>query len=220
MKQFVHYGYDLNPGVDVQEIDDCIFDNTREPIVRAGDEPFVSYYPIEWCYNVCSRVDPSRSLVRLMQVKIDSCSEKKSWWPVCDLLRELLLDLGLDFLHPTDSDLVAFHSIFSFRAAELLSESYMRNSAYLARRPGTVRVINNPFFHKDRNASERRLVEICEWNGLRYSIDRTKPLVEPMVMADEIMLLNDKDLEDVKVLWQRNLLWSSIKSVLMDSGLM
>lgn len=220
MRQFIHYGYDLKPGVDVREIDDCIFDNMEESVVRAGDEPFVSYHPIEWCYNVCSRVDPSRSLARVLQVEIDRCHEKTSWWPVCDLLQELLLDMGFDFLHPSDADLVAFHSIFPFRAAECLAESYMKNAAYLVRRPGIVRVVNNPFFHSDRNASDRRLVEIGEWNGLRYAVDRTKVHVEPMVLADEIMLLNDMDLEDVKVLWKRNLLWSSIKDVLTDNGLL
>lgn len=220
MRQFIHYGYDLTPAVDVRKIDDCIFDNMEEPVVRAGDEPFVSYHPIEWCYNVCSRVDPSRSLARALRIEIDRCHDRMSWWPVCDLLHELLVDMGFDFLHPSPPDLVAFHSMFPFSAAECLAESYMKNAAYLARRPAVVRVINHPFFHRDRNASDRRLVEIGEWNGLRYAVDRTNVVAEPMVLADEIMMLNDMDLDDVEVLWRRNLLWSSIREALADGGLL
>ena len=53
-----------------------------------------------------------------------------------------------------------------------------------------VRVLNNPFFHKDRNATERRLVEIAEDCGMRFALDRAKFLPAPEILAREIALLN------------------------------
>ena len=80
-------------------------------------------------------------------------------------------------------------------------------------------VLNNPFFHKDRNATERRLVEIAEDGGVRFALDRTKFLPAPEILAREIALLNHgfrdtKNMESV-----REKLSASIAETMEDWGL-
>ena len=80
-------------------------------------------------------------------------------------------------------------------------------------------VLNNPFFHKDRNATERRLVEIAEDGGVRFALDRTKFLPAPEILAREIALLNHgfRDTKNVDAVRER--LTVSIAETMEDWGL-
>lgn len=188
MKQLVHYGYDMPQ--DVSKIDDCFMSNLDDPIVRSGDEPFKSYYTIEWCYHGYHTIDPSRSIARIVFEQMYLDNDSVSLWPACDRIGRLLYDLGFDWRHPSKADSVAVWTMFPCGTAKFMAESYWKWSCYLLPYQNTPRVINNPFFYREKSASEKRLVEIAEENGFRYALDRSKYLASPDVFATEIALLN------------------------------
>ena len=67
MREIIHTDYDgkpLNPAA--FDEDDCMLDNLNAPVIRSGDEPFKSYYAVEWAYNCFSAIDPSRSFVETL----------------------------------------------------------------------------------------------------------------------------------------------------------
>lgn len=69
---------------------------------------------------------------------------------------------------PVLSDQVAFWTMFPDGVAEALAYRW-KEPGLLPKHGDAVRVLNNPFFHKDPNANERRLVKIAEDNGLRFA---------------------------------------------------
>ena len=160
MKVMFHCGYDGIP--DESWYDDCFLDNRNEPVVRKGGEPFKSCYDIEWCYHISHVVDPSRSLAEPIVRLFDGQLVSDPHWSTCDCLSVLIADLGIERRQPTREDRIAFWTLFPDGAAEALSCCYMKDSRFLGKHADTVRVLNNPFFHKDPNANEKRLVEIAE----------------------------------------------------------
>jgi len=190
MKQIVHYGYDLTPRVNVEKIDDCVLDNTQDPIVRTGSEPFASYYPVEWCYNVCHNIDPSRSFVETALKAIDEQSSESNNWPASDAFYYLLHDLGVWTNLFSVAEVVAFWTMFPRKTAEFLALPYMKEQRFLNPHGNYIRVLNNPFFYRDPNAPIKRLVEIAALDGFRYALDRACFIPCPCVIAKEISLLH------------------------------
>ncbi len=96
----------------------------------------------------------------------------------------------------------------------------MHDCSFNAKHADVVRVLNNPFFYKDRNATERRLVEIAEDNGLRFALDRISVIPTPEVLAREIALLNYGAREPPGVIDAvRERLSASIAETMEDWGL-
>ncbi len=188
MKELVHYGYDMPQ--DVSKIDDCFMSNLEDPIVRSGDEPFKSYYTIEWCYHGYHIIDPSRSIARIVIEQMDLDNDSVSLWPACDRIGRLLCDLGFVWHCPSMADSVALWTMFPYGTAEFMADSYWKKSCYLESHQNVLRVINNPFFYREKSVSNRRLVEVAAENGFRYALDRSKYLASPDVLAEEIALLN------------------------------
>lgn len=188
MKTVFHCGYDGKP---LEEwYDDCFFDNLAAPIVREGGEPFKSCYDIEWSYHVCNLVDSSRSIAKGVIELLNKGHDSISLWPLCDCLNRLCLDFGLDPKCPSRSDQLAFWTMFPKGAADCLADSYMKRTGFLEKHRGVPLVLNNLFFHADKNPTDRRLVEIAEDDGFLFTLDRAKYLPSPQVLADEIAMLN------------------------------
>ena len=192
MKEIVHDGYDMlhDVGGDVGKIDDCFMSNLDAPVIRSGAESFKSYYAVEWCYFGYHTIDPARSFAQMMIDRMNMENDVKSHWPAADMFVSLMRDLGFDYHHITDADLVAFWTMFPIETADFLADSFFKRSTYLNSKSETVRVLNNPRFYVDPNPSEKRLVEIAEVNEFRFALDRAKVLPEPEVLAREITLLN------------------------------
>lgn len=218
MKVNFYHSYDGD--ADEASYVSCFFDNLSEPILRPGAEPFKSCYSVEWSYHVYNLVDPRRSvvapIVRLFKI---SNFDRISKWPVCDCLLVLLRDFGLDAHQPSRTERIAFQTLFPAETADYLADSYVKLRGYADFRDDTVRVLNNPFFHKDPNANERRLVEIAADGGLRFALDRIAVLPSPDVLAREIALLNHglRDPENVEPVRAR--LSASIAETMSNWGL-
>lgn len=217
MKILTHFGYEAKS--DVESIDDCRIDNTNEPVVRVGGEPFTSYYDVEWFYYVKHVIDPARSLVKPIRALLECDRDATSLWPICDILSRLLRDLEFDLDHPTETDIVRFRTMFPGEAAECLANSYMKRAAYINQCEGYVRVLNNPSFHAKRNASDRLLVEIATENGVRYALDRSRCIASPEALATEIALLNYGYTQPTKVSEAERRLALQIREVMDDWGL-
>ncbi|MGN0844449.1 MAG: hypothetical protein ACI4QT_04420 [Kiritimatiellia bacterium] len=220
MKQIIHHGYDLTEHVNVEEIDDCVLDNLQAPTIRTGSEPFTSYYSVEWFYDVCHRIDPARSLTRTLLNLFGREYDPRSKWPICDILHCLMSDLGFNIQQPRKYEVVAFWTMIPVGIIQCLAESYWKNTAFFVRHENLFRVINNPFFYKNPGVSEHRLVEIGEMKGFRYAVDRTKIIAEPMVLADEMTMLNESNPDPAKVQMKRNDLSRSIKEILDNNGIL
>ena len=216
MKVNFYHGYDGSD--DERQYGDPDFDNRAEPIIRRGGEAFKSCYDLEWCYHVCHVIDPARSLVIPILELMDWRSVDVSW-AVCDTLSVLIADMKIKRWQPSREDIIAFWTMFPDGVAETLSESNMKDESYLERFGDVIRVLNNPFFHKDPNANERRLVEIAEDNGLRFALDRIAVIPPPETLAREIALLNHglRDPENVEPVRAR--LVASIAETMSDWGL-
>lgn len=217
MKTIFHCGYDGKPIEDWYG--DCVFDNLAAPVVRDGGAPFKSCYDIEWSYHVSNLVDPSRSIAKGAIGLLSMNHDTSSWWPVCDCLFQLCRDFGLDLRQPSRTERLAFWTMFPQGTADCLAESYMKRTGFLEKHRGVPLVLNNPFFHADKNATDRRLVEIAEDDGFLFALDRTKYLPKPQVLADEIALLNHgfRQPEAVASIVQR--LTPSIAETMSDWGL-
>ena len=217
MKVNFYHGYD--GGNDERQYGDPEVDNRTQPMIRKGSEPFKSCYDLEWCYHVCHVIDPSRSFVipvlNMMDWKRTGVS-----WSVCDMLYVLISDMGIDGRNLSRENIVAFWTMFPGAVAEALSESVANDESLLERYGDVVRVLNNPFFYKDRNATERRLVEIAEDNGLHFALDRISVIPSPEVLAREIALLNYGAREPPDVIDAvREKLSASIAETMEDWGL-
>lgn len=217
MKTIIHDGYDGKLPADCYDI--CYFHNMEEPVVRAGGEPFKSCYDIEVSFHVYNLVDPSRSFAKGVFELLNK-EHERSLWPVCDCLSQLCWDLGVDPHLPKRSDQLAFWTMFPKGAAECLADSYMKRNGFLEKHRGAVLVLNNPFFHADPNATEKRLVEIAENDGQRYALDRTKILPPPEVLAREIAFLAHGFLHPEKVASLAERLTPSIADAMSAWGLL
>lgn len=217
MRTIFHCGYDGKPVEDW--FNDCVFNNLEEPVIRGGGEPVKSCYDIEWSYHVHNLVDPSRSLAKGVLALLAREHDKISLWPLCDCLSRLCRDLGLDPHQPKRTDQLAFWTMFPQGAAECLAESYMKRNGFLERHRDAVLVLNNPFFYSDKNATEKRLVEIAEDDGQRFALDRTKIIPPPETLAREIALLGHgfRHPERVAPLTER--LTAPIAATMSDWGL-
>lgn len=217
MKVNFYHGYDG----DANEASyfSCFFDNLSEPLLRPGAEPFKSCYSVEWSYHAYNLVDPRRSvvvpIVRLFEI---NNFDRISKWPVCDCLLILLRDFGLDVHQPSREEAIAFRTMFPAETADCLADSYMKLRGYAEIYADAMRVLNNPFFHKDPNANERRLVEIAEDNGLRFALDRIAVIPPPETLAREIALLNHGLRDPGNVEPVRARLAASIAETMSDWG--
>ncbi len=217
MKVNFYCGYDGRP--DESMYDDCFLDNRQEPVVRSGGETFKSCYDIEWSYFVYHVIDPSRSRASPVLELMD-WGNWDSHWTTCDCISVMIADMGINRRHPSREDAVAFWTMFPDGVAQALSACYMKDDRFLAKHTDVVRVLNNPFFYKDRNATERRLVEIAEDNGLRFALDRISVIPTPEVLAREIALLNYGAREPPGVIDAvRERLSASIAETMEDWGL-
>ena len=189
MREIIHTGYDGKP-LAPSMVDDCFFENLAAPVIRSGSEAFKSYFDVEWYYSVYNAIDPARSLVETVIKGMDERSSESNNWPASDALHYLLTDLGVWNKSPAVADSVAFWTMFPNGTAEFLSLPYMKVNRFLNRHGDYVRVLNNPFFHKDSNVHLGRLVEIAEVNGFRYALDRASFIALPAVLAKELALLN------------------------------
>ena len=134
------------------------------------------------------------------------------------MLAHLASALGIVFNRPSPESDIAFWTMFPDGVAEALANRW-KEPNLLAKHANAIRVLNNPFFHKDPNANERRLVEIAEDGGLRFALDRVAVLPRPDVLAREIALLNHglRDPENVEPV--RSKLAASIAETMSDWGL-
>lgn len=186
MKLIFHNGED--GGQDELGYGDPVLDNREEPVLRAGGEPFKSCCNTECGYYVCHVVDPSRSLAKPVVDWVEGKTEEPSW-VTYDTLSCLVADMDIRRRDPAWGDIVAFHTLFPAGTADVFANSYAKDSTFQPKHNGAVRVLNNPWYHKNPNANERRLVEIAEEGGVRWALDRTRLIPTPEALAREIALL-------------------------------
>ena len=218
MREVIHTDYEGRP-LKPTAIDDCILDNLRAPVVRSGAEAFKSYYAVEWCYHVYSAIDPTRSYVETIVKAMEDRSSAENNWPASNAIYFLLRDLGFDQFHLSTADLVAFWTIFPNGVSDFLSLPYMKWQVFNNPHGDYVRVLNNPFFHRDPNAPERRLVGIAELSGFQFALDRACFIANPAVIAKELALLNYACKEPKKVNEIAEGLTAVIAETMSDWGL-
>ncbi len=154
----------------------------------------------------------------LLKVMDERCSAENNW-PASDAIHMLLRDIGFDCYNLSRADLVAFWTMFPKGLSHFLSLPYMRLTDFNNPHGDMVRVLNNPFFYRDANASGRRLVEIVEVNGFRFALDRACFLASPVVLAKELALLNYGCNEPEKVTTIAEGLAPAIAETMSDWGL-
>ena len=188
MNVVFHCGYDGKPNEDMYG--ECLFDNLSELVIREGGEPLKVCYDIEWCYHVYNLFAPSKSIaapvIRLLAETVDG----NPVWRNCDCLLRLLMDYKINISNPEKAERVFFRTVFPKGTAEYLGDSYVRLTGFLDKCPGVIRVLNNPLFHADPSATDKRLVEIATDDGVHFALDRIKTLPAPESLAREIALLN------------------------------
>lgn len=187
-REIIHWAYDMPR--DYHMIDCCFLSNLDAPVIRAGEEPHKSFYACEWSYHGYNLIDPSRSFAEMILETIRPNVNESSGWPSCDMLGTLMTDLTLKWNNPSKAEVVAFWTMFPVGTSEFLFNSYDKYRPYLNPHENVLRVINNPCFYGDTGASDGRLVEIAEYGGFVYAVDRAKLMPRPDVIAREIALLN------------------------------
>lgn len=218
MREIIHTDYEGRPLIP-ENIDDRFLDNLGAPVVRSGAEVFKSYFALEWYYYGYSTIDPSRSFVETLLKEMDEGSSAENNWPASDAIYMLLQDLGFDYKNLTRADLVAFWTMFPKGVADFMSMPYMKFRYFNNPHGEVVRVLNNPYFHKDPNVSGGRLVEIAEVGGFRFALDRACFMASPAVLAKELALLNYACKEPEKVEAIAEKLAPSIAETMSDWGL-
>lgn len=187
MKVLFHRGYDFP--ISLSEIEDCVLDNRRAPIVRFAGEVFTTYYSIEWSYHIKHIIDPTRSYASDILALVGD-EPRQATWVTHDILFYLLKDLGLWRTPTTWQERLAFHTLFPRGTAWVFSEYHHSDIRFIGCERERFRVINNPFFYCDTHATEKHLVPIVEDDGLRFALDRRKIIPSAKVLAREISLLN------------------------------
>ena len=217
MKQIIHTDCEGRPCP--TDDDDCMIGNLSSPVIRTGDEPFNSFYAVEYGYYCHSEIDPSRSYVNaLLKITDERCSPENNW-PASDAIHFLLGDLGFACEHLTKPDLVAFWTMFPKGLSGFLSMPYMKLRSFNHPHGEVTRVLNNPWFYKDANAPEKRLVEIANLDGFRFALDRACYIAPPDVLARELALLNYGCYRPYKVDEISNDLTKHIGEIMDDWGL-
>ncbi|MBR1836990.1 MAG: hypothetical protein IJ783_06840 [Kiritimatiellae bacterium] len=193
MKFLNHLDPKWNPRpVKGEEIVEFQFDNSREPVVRNGEESFKIVYAPEPNDLYCNFVDPSRSMMRPAHLLVDETENGiREEWDVADILCRLVLDLHLESVKPTAADRSAFRAMFPLRVARLLARSWLKWGGLLGRDVAYPLVLNNPFFHLRPCLSERRLATIWEADDVSFALDRTAFIPHPTVIAREVALHED-----------------------------
>lgn len=162
-------------------------DNRLDPVVRCGGEPFEYHYEFD-CYHLVSFiVDPRRSLVRKVQAKIEEY-EAGDWY-ASDFSYALLRSLGIEKPNVGMAEQMAFLSMLPRSVSRCLATSYRHLCDFRNSYRNVSRVINNPFFYASPGSSESSLLEICEERGFSFSVDLTKEIPAPEVLAEEVSLL-------------------------------
>ena len=186
MRIINHIETDANPTF--WDCDDKWMDNRNEPVVRIGDEVFECHYEPECNCHESYIVDPRRSLCRAVYARVSEF--ETGAWPIADFLICLLADIGLCVSSVTRALQVAFWTMFPHGVNWHLEKSYLRICDFNAKHCDVPRVINNPFFYADPNASETRLLEIVQDSGCTYAIDLANEAASAETLAREIALLN------------------------------
>jgi len=218
VRVIIHTDYEGRPLIPA-DIDDCFLDNLTSPVVRSGEEAFKSYYAVEWYYYCYSAIDPSHSYVETLVKAMDERSSAENNWPASVAIYMLLRDLGFNYKHLTRPDLVAFWTMFPRGLSDFMSLPYMRLTEFNNPHGNYVRVLNNPFFYKDPNAPDGRLVEIAEVAGFRFALDRACFIAAPAVLAKELALLNYAGKEPARVNEIADGLMPVITETMSDWGL-
>ena len=210
-----------SPGMpqDVRQIEDCYLNNLDAPVVRAADEPFKSYYSRECCDHGYHVVDLSRSIAAEVIRCMNGENDATSHWPACDVIGTLMLDLGFAGANASCADLLAFAAMFPVGTGAFMADSYLRWERYRARPGNALLVLNNSFFYRSPNVSEKRLIEIAEVNGRRYALDCACFLPSPDVIANELALLNYGYAEPERVAAIASNLVDSISEIMSAAGL-
>lgn len=162
-------------------------DNTREPIIRCGEEPFTSYYEVEYYDPMCHVIDPSRSLAAPLVDYIAEPYRSDCLWPWCDVLHHLIVDLGIPTLPTLRAKRMFFHTLFPRGTSDFLSTAH--GQSYAMGESNLARVLNHPLFYANPNSSEKRLVTIATELGVHFALDRAKIIPSPTILAREIALL-------------------------------
>lgn len=181
------YDSDMEGLVKPDETLEPALDNTREPIIRCGDEPFTSYYEIEYYYLECHIIDPSRSLAAPLVDYVDGARQSNHIWPWCDVLHHLIIDLGIPTLPTLRAKRMFFHTLFPRGTSDFLSTAH--GQSYAMGESNLARVLNHPLFYANPNFSEKRLVTIATELGVHFALDRAKIIPSPTTLAREIALL-------------------------------
>ena len=162
-------------------------DNRLDPVVRCGGEPFEYHYEFEFNQLLSFIVDPRRSLVRKVQAKIEEY-EAGDWY-ASDFRYALLRSLGIEQPNVGMAEQMAFLSMLPRSVSRCLATSYRHLCDFRNSYRHVSRVINNPFFYASPGSSESSLLEICEERGFSFSVDLTKEIPAPEVLAEEVSLL-------------------------------
>lgn len=206
---------------DYRRIEACFMSNLEAPVVRFGDAPFKAYYSVEVNYWGFHTIDPSRSLAEMVLKCMRERSDENPW-PACDMLYRLLTDIGFVFDRPAVGERIAFWTLFPDVMFDFLSCSYIGNWIPMSSKPGghILRVLNNPFYYRTENGSEKRLVEIAEHEGIHYALDLIKFMPSPEALANEIAWLNHGWEKPGLVPSVRQALTQPIAEVMSDWGLL
>ena len=123
-----------SPGMpqDVRQIEDCFLSNLDAPVVRAGSEPFKSFYSRECCDHGYHVVDPSRSVATEVVRCMTDENDATSHWPACDVIGTLMLDLGFAGANASRADLLSFVTMFPVGTGEFIADSCLRWERYRA----------------------------------------------------------------------------------------
>ena len=221
MKEIIHSDYDGKPVVPTtMDQGDCMLDNLNAPVIRSAGESFKSYYAVEYCFECYSAIDPSRSFVDTVVKAMDERCSAENNWPASDVIHVLLKDLGILNQKLTRADVVAFWTMFPKGLSSFLSLPYMKLTSFNNPQGDVVRVLNNPFFHRNANAPYGRLVEIAIVNGFRFALDRACFIASPAVLAKELAILNYGCNEPGQVAASAESLMVTIGEAMSDWGLL
>ena len=122
----------------------------------------------------------------------------------------------------TLADRAAFWTMFPGVMYDFLADSYVSEFVRFYPKPdhSVFRVINNPFFYRDAQASEKRLVVLAEHEGIHYALDLIKFMPSPEALANEIAWLNHGWEKPGLVPSVRQALTKPIAEVMSDWGLL
>lgn len=113
-------------------------------------------------------------------------------WPQCDSIAVLIRDLKSTAVNKKVSkkaEKMLLSTLLPLGLSEFMEASYQHTSLPEKEYLHEPRVLNNPYFYQEKNASYGRLVEFAAEGGRYWTLDRAKPMPTPDVLAEEIALL-------------------------------